>query len=163
MKLPGIATALSSYGGAKINDSPVADPVTDESADDRNEYVDDVRAMTNTAIRAWVRFNGHGTTPTDPASGGIHGAVWGSLAARPTVTRSSTGVYLVTWPTSFTDELGNVHTFNINGVCPPNVEGSTLYHANATRTSANSVTVRVYNSSNSLNDAVGATINLQVW
>lgn len=162
MILPNVAT-FSNYGGPKINDSPIADPQTDEDADERNDYVEDISGMTQTAVRAWRRFVGHGTTPTEPASNG-HGAVWGNTAALlPACTRSSTGIYVVTWPTTVTDATGTVRTVSIRGVGLPNVEGSTLFHTSATVTSANSITVRIYNTSNSLNDAVGATINVFAW
>jgi hypothetical protein len=162
MILPSVAT-LADYGGPKQNDAPVADPVTDEDADERNEYVEDVAGMTNTAIRAWCRFvTVNNANPTDPTN--AHGAVWGSaLAVKPTVAWSSEGVWLITWPTTVTDELGTVHTISLRGVATPNVEGTTLYHTNATVSSANTVTVRVWNTSNTLSDAVGATVNVQVW
>lgn len=162
MKLPSVAS-LSDYGGVKQNFAEVTDPVNDEDADDRNDYVGDVAGMTQTVARAWVRFVGNATTPTDPVSN-VHGAVWGNLVGvKPAVTRTGTGVFLITWPTTTNDDVGTAHTTAIRGVQRPNLESSTLYHAQAVVTSANTVTVYIFNSGGSANDAVGVTINVAVW
>lgn len=156
MALPDVAD-LDLYGGAKENYMPVEDHLTDEDADDRNEYVSDVAGMTQTACRAWCAFVGNATTPTDPASN-VHGAVWGnSLSLKPTVARTGAGVYTVTWPTQITDALGTVRNINLRRPWA-SVEGSTLYFTTATVTSPNVVTVRVFNTSFAANDAVGVTL-----
>lgn len=156
--LPNIAT-INTYGGPKTNYSPIEDATTDESADDRNEYVADVAGMTQTAMRAMCRFVGHGTTPTDPASN-VHFAVWGNdVSVKPTVANAGTGVYTITWPTTINDELDEEYSINL-GAAWANVEGSTLYFVQATVTAPNVVTVYVFNSSGAANNAVGVTIGV---
>jgi hypothetical protein len=154
--LPGI-DSLSTYGDAKSNYAPVEDPTTDEDAAHRNLYAANVAAMTQTAPRAICRFVGHGTTPTDPASN-VHFAVWGNdVSVKPVVAHSATGVFTITWPSTITDELGEEHSVNlVDGW--PNVNGSTLYHAQVTITAPNVATVYVFNSAGAANDAVGVTI-----
>ena len=156
MTLPDIAT-LDTYGGAKANYAPVEDYSTDEDADDRNSYVADVAGMTHTAVRAWRRFTGHATTPADPVSN-IFDNVWGSdTANKPAVTKGGTGVYVITHAATVTDELGVVHSVNLRGAWA-SVEGSTLYFTTAEVTSPNVITVRVYDTTFALNDAVGVTL-----
>lgn len=154
--------SLETYGGEKSNYAPVEDSSTDESADHRNLYAMNVAAMTQTAIRAWCRFVGHAVTPTDPTSN-VHGAVWGNgSGVKPTVARTGSGTYTITWPSTVTDELNEDHTVNLRCVLRPNVEGSTLYHATASVTSSNVVTVYTFNAAGSANDAAGVTIGVCV-
>lgn len=158
MRLPQVAT-LSTYGGAKANEYPVENPLTDISADEHNEMAEDVAGMTQTVCRAWCTFQGHATTPTDPTSN-VHGAVWGDgLAVKPTPSRSSTGVYAVTWPTSVTDELGNVHTVNMRRAWAT-VEGTTPYFCIVSMFAANVISVRIWNAAGTLTDPVGVNITV---
>lgn len=157
MRLPQTAT-LSTYGGKKENEYPVENPLTDISAEEHNELADDVQAMTHTALRAWYAFVGNATTPTDPASN-IHDAVWGdSLAVKPVLARTGTGVWTLTYPTSYVDELGNTRTVNLRRGKLFSVEGTTPYVVTVTPTSANVLTVRIFDMAGVANDAVGATI-----
>lgn len=151
--------SFSAYGGELANYAPIEDATTDEDASWRNLYAMNVAAMTQTATRAWCAFVGHGTTPTDPASN-VHGAVWGNaLGVKPTMARSSTGVFTITYPTSVNDELNESHTVNLKR-CWVNVEGATLYHVQATVTSPNVITVYVFNSAGAANDGVGVTFSV---
>lgn len=158
MTLPDSAD-LATYGGAKTNLSPVEDYSTDEDAGDRNQYVADVAGMTHTACRAWRSFVTSATTPTDPSSA-VHDANWGNangvLAA---ATRSSTGTFLLTWPTTIVDSLGVTKTINLRRAwC--SVEGATPLFVTATVTSPNVVTVRVYSAAGALTDAAGTTLTV---
>lgn len=154
--------ALTSYGGAKENYAPVEDSTTDEDAEHRNLYAGNVAMMTHTAVRAWVRLKGHASSPTDPSSN-VHDAVWGNDATvKPATARTGTGVFTITWPETVTDELGEEHSVNLRQVVGVNVEGSTLYFAQATITAPNVVTLYVFNSSAAANDAAGVTFGVSV-
>lgn len=156
--LPGIDD-FASYGGALANYAAVEDPTTDEDASWRNLYAANVAAMTQTIARAWCAFEGHGTTPVDPASN-IHGAVWGdSLGVKPVVERTGTGVYTITWPETVSDELNEEHTVNLRR-CWASVSGSSLYFHTETVTAPNEVTLRVFNTSFAANDGVGVTFTV---
>lgn len=156
--LPGVA-ALSTYGGIKSNGSPVEDPTVDEDAAHRNQCFADAAGMTQTACRAWCALVGHGTAPTDPASN-VHGAVWGNdVEDKPVCARTSTGLYTITFPATITDELGVEQTVNLRHAWA-SVEGATLYFTTATVTAPNVVTLRVFNTSFALNDAVGVTFTV---
>lgn len=158
MTLPDVDD-LSTYGGALANYAPIEDATTDEDAAWRNKYAANVAGMTQTACRAWCTFLGHASAPTDPASN-VHGAVWGDdVSVKPTVARTGTGVFTVTWPSTVTDELAEVHTVNLRR-CWANVEGATAYFVTTTVTAANVVTLRVFNSSAAANDAAGVTFTV---
>lgn len=157
--LPGIST-LATYGGMRVNERSVEDASSEVGADEFNVLMKDTAGHTQTAWRAIRRFVGHATTPAEPASN-AHFANWGnSLVLRPPVTKGGTGIYVVTWPATVTDDLGVIDTVNlIDGVV--NVNGTTLYHVQVT-CAANVATVYVWNAAGALNDAVGVTLALFV-
>ena len=143
MPLPGIDT-LDDLGGALSNlgGAPVENPQTDLDADADNIARANVAAMTHTATRAWVRWTGFTYSAPAFVVPDDHDSLWGSsTGVRPTVQQTSAGVYVVTWPATVTDELGNVHTLNIR---KPNawVESQFLYQAGPSAHTANTVTVR---------------------
>lgn len=161
--LPGIDT-IDTYGGLKINHHPVEDITTDLDADHHNLMSANIAGMTQTAVRAIRRFVGHATTPTDPVSGLVHAAVWGSdNGVKPTVTIGST-VYTITWPTSITDALGVSQNLNLRCACAQvETTGTTLYVATARVTAANVAQVRVYSSFAALDAAAGFNIVVWAW
>lgn len=174
--LPNPAS-LDRYGGPKANYSAVIDPTTDEDAKHRNEYVSDVAMLTQTsacAIRSFVGVDG--ANPTDPVSGFIHAAMWGSAPAdKPTVTRASEGVYDVTYPetvntplASESEELGGgsaaVVALNFRRAeAQVQCSDGTLRHARAEVTSPNTVRVRCWTAAGALDDLAGEVITVWVW
>ena len=163
MTTPAI-DALSTYGGALVNYAPVEDPTTDRDALAANQAYASCAAMTQTAVRAWVRFVTSATTPTLAVSF-PNDAVWPNVFANlPVLTRSAVGVFLLTWPTTVIDALGVTQTLNFRGCYDPNIEGATLAgFANATVTAANVVTVRTFSTAFAASDIVGTTICVQVF
>jgi hypothetical protein len=158
--LPGIDT-IATYGGALVDEAPVRDATTDESAASINLVKMNVAGATHTQDRAWVRFVGHATTPADPTSN-VHDAVWGdSVSVKPSPAKGGTGIYDITWPATVTDELGATHSVNLR-TARCSIEGSALYFATATVTAPNVVRVRIFNTSFAANDAAGVTFLLTV-
>lgn len=156
MTLPNVA-ALATYGGAKQNAAPVEDPTTDRDAGDANKAFADAAAMTHTVMRAWVRIVGSASAPALAVVNG-HEAVWGNLpAVAPTIGRTTTGDWTVTWPSSITDELGNAIALNLRCALHPNIEGDKGF-ASATITSPNIARVQLWNSSGTASDFAGTTI-----
>ena len=145
MPLPSQASELSAnYGGPFQDYHPVEDPTTDLGADKLNQALSDVAAMSHTAGHAWVSFDGHAYSGsgTDAIVVVDHDSMWGSsLAVKPTVGCPATGRYVVTWPASVNDSLGNVHQTNVR---KPRawVEGA-LYAGIATTYSHTSNTITV--------------------
>lgn len=164
MSYPNTASSLAGYGGALVDYGAigVVDPTTDRSAANVNQAFADVAAMTHTSGRAWVRFLGHATLPSLALSDASD-AAWGNSApVLPVVTKGGTGIYVVTWPTTITDELGNSQSVVLR-TADASVEGSTPYWTpQCSMTSANVVTVYTFNTSAAANDLAGVTIFLQV-
>jgi len=150
--------AIATYGGALNNYSPIVDPTTDRDAAMVNKALCSTAAMTQTAVRAWVRFLTHATTPT-LASSNICDGLWPNiLGNRPAPTRSGTGTFLLTWPSSLNDELGVSHTLNFRAAAAF-VENTTLNgFVLAKPTAANVITVYTFNTSFAANDLAGTTI-----
>lgn len=163
MTLPAV-DSIATYGGAKQDYSPVVDPTTDEDAASRNKYAANVAMATHTLVRAMRSFVGvNGAAPTDPVSGFVHDAVWGSTPdVKPVVARSGEGVWTVTWPETITDELGDEHTVDLKRAHAQVECDGTLYHATAKVTAANVVTVRGWLSNGTADDLAGCTITVSV-
>jgi hypothetical protein len=166
MPLPDI-DSLGTLGGALNDYSPVIDPTTDRAAAAANSAYANNAAMTNTAIRAWVRILPAGSgTPTVVA----HNANWGTGAAvAPVVARVSTGLYTITWPTTVNDAIpsgspgyASPHTLNARAGWGQ-VDGATYYAVSVSMTSANVATVRIYTLSSGLALADPNGPNLDVF
>lgn len=147
MTLPDI-DALDTAGGALEDLAPVIDVDTDRPAAAVNVGFADATAATHTNTRAWVRMTLNGTAAPVLVA---HDSVWGNtLAVEPTCTRSSPGVYVVTWPATVVDEIPNGqpgynpagHTLNLRGGWA-NVRGATIFHRQLDVTSANVATLRL--------------------
>lgn len=174
MTLPDV-DSLSTYGGPVSDYSPVVDPTTDESAVFRNKYAANVAMMTQTAVRAICSFVGvTGANPTDPVVGFIHAAVWGAgPSVKPTVSRSGTGIWLVTWPATVSSELtsalaaqggGVTHNVNLRRArASVELSGSTKFDATARVVAANQVEVRGWTSAGALDDLNGLTVTVWAW
>jgi hypothetical protein len=145
---------LSALGGALNDASPVVDPTTDMPAAAGNVAMADIAAATHTATRAWTRFT---LSPGAVASATpvlvSHDSNWGSSpGVAPTFTRTSAGLYTVTWPATVVDQIPNgapgfvsSHTLNIRSAWAGVQTGTVAFVTLAQPTSANIVTLRVFN------------------
>lgn len=162
MTLPSIDT-LGTYGGAKQNYSQIEDPLTDRDADDANKAYASCAAMTQTAVRAWARMVCNTSTgaltlaPTNPCD-----ATWpNTLANRPTLTRVSTGIFRLTWPTTITDDLGSDHELNFRAAeC--HIE-TAFGFTQARVVAANIVEIRLANTSGTASDFAGITVFVKAY
>ena len=91
--------STDTFGPSLVNFDPVVDPQTDLDAASWNLLCAQVTAISQAAVKAWV----HVTVTAGVATLESHGAVWNEVGNLPTITRSSAGVYLVSWPTSVND------------------------------------------------------------
>ncbi len=173
--LPNTAT-LDSYGGALRNYSNVIDPTTDEDAKFRNIYAQDTAMMTRTAPRAMRSFVGvNGADPTDPNTGFVHEAMWGSAPGdKPTVVRAGEGIWDITYPETVETELATEDesigggesaiialNFRRASAQVESADG-TFKDAKAKVTSPN--TVRVYGyTGTTLDDLPGLVITVWIW
>jgi len=160
MVLPAIST-IDNYGGELEDFAPVTDPTTDRAAADMNAAMADVAMLGHCGIRAWCRFTAAASTGAMVLV--AHDAMWGNTdAVKPTLARSSSGVFTLTWPTSVTDELGDAHTLVLRAGWGNAYGASNFYEPRVTTVSANVVTVTIKNSTDATpNDA--ATFNFDIF
>jgi hypothetical protein len=168
MTLPDIDT-LPSVGGALFDYSPQIDPTRDRAAAAANVAYADAVAQTHTIVRAWVRFTLNGAaTPVLVA----HDSVWGNaIGVAPTFTRTSAGIYTVTWPATVVDEIPNgapgyqaSHTINFRAALGNVRAVATAFDIFCAPTSANVVTVRIFNVAGSAADPGSATdVDVTAW
>lgn len=159
MTLPDI-DSLDTLGGIKVNSHPVEDPTTDLDADQDNIARADVAGMTHTAFRAFVRFTA--ATTTGALIRVAHDATWGnSSLVAPTLARSSTGTFTITYATTQTDELNESHTLNLRAAIANAREATHLVYC--APTSANVVTVRVTDLAGVANDAAGVDFDVFIF
>lgn len=173
-----LAKTISSYGGAYQNARPVRDPTTQVDAAKFNRLAEDAAQMTRSAIRASVSFVTTTTAATVEvdAANVTHFSVWGSSSAqKPTVEKTATGTYVVTWEEEFADALVPVdnmdsveETESVVFTMPvgqPNVMGATNGYARVSSIASNVVTVLVYDDAapSALSDLGGtATVSFSV-
>ena len=149
---------IDTYGGEKSDYAPIEDPTTDTAASEFNSLKCSVAMGSRTAVRAWVKFTTHATTPVLVS----HDAVWGnSVSVAPTVTRTGAGIFVVTWPAYVDDELGTAHSLNLQ-LGWSNVSSTTCYFTQASVNTANTVAVYTFNTSFAANDIAGNNITVFV-
>ena len=83
--------------------------------------------------------------------------MWGSSSGvKPTLARTSAGVYTLTWPTTVTDQLGASHNVNLRWAKASCEDAAGFFRAKVT--SPNVVTVTCTDTSNAANDFAGDVI-----
>jgi hypothetical protein len=151
MTLPQTAS-INSYGGLLEDALPVVDPTSEIDAASLNALSNDCSAMTSTAPRALLQFT-TGASGENPAiyssSNWTTGfdSVWGNASGYlPTFTYAGTGVYIITYPASVPDQLGNLNPLIVRAATVDNLTYNEPCFFN-TLSTGNQTSVFVYNSS----------------
>lgn len=150
---------LDTFGGVFQNADAVVDPETEMAAAYMNRMIAQLAMVSHTLPRAWVRVTA-GIAP----SAADHDAVWGDGAGvAPTLARTGTGVYTVTWASAYDDlqDQAEEHQLTLRAASVSVSHSGAARIPQWTLTSATVVTVNVY-------DAAGAAADcdaffLQVW
>ncbi len=161
MTLPNVDT-VETYGGLLVDYGiGVVNSETDRAAENANRAYANVAMATHTNVRAWARFTAAATTGAMVLQ--AHDALWGNTSfVVPTLSRSTQGVFDITWPTSVTPETAETAIpINIRCVGAPNVEGTSLRIPQASRQAANIVRVYTFDAAGALQDFAGTTYT--VW
>jgi len=150
---------LADYGGPFEDALPVEDPETQLAADQYNRLAEDTAQLTRSGTRAILRF---GTTTGAPPNVTSACSVWGNGdGQRPNIKRDGAGVYLVTYSTSFTDELGKEEeVFFSYGL--PQIEGVKPGHVRLLAIAGNAVTVGVFDPAWLPSD-LGGGVTITLW
>ncbi len=108
-----IPKTIANYGGPKIDAQPVSNPETQIAANEFNRSIEDTAQMTRTAYRAIVQFPTLvAAAPAPVPIGSVEvRTVWGNgNAQKPAILKTGGGLYRITFPSTFTDDLGFVET-----------------------------------------------------
>lgn len=156
-----LEATIETYGGPFVDQEPVHNPQTQQSADQGNRVFRDVAQLTRTGIRAWVSFK------TSAGSAGAYDpsdvnawSIWGgSTSAKPTVEKTATGLYKVTFATSYLDELDNAETVSFSFASASHIADPAVIQAPGPQIAsltANTVSVAVFSSAWALSDHASA-------
>jgi hypothetical protein len=161
------ADALATYGGPLFDYSAVIDATRDRPASGANAAYAAVAGLSHPAPLAWVSFTVNGTgAPVLVA----HDARWGNaIGVAPVPTRSSPGVYVVTWPVNVQDEIP-IGFPGYRGPLPLNLRAgwpnlrvvATAFDLFVNITSANVATISCFSVAGSLADP-GVATGIDVW
>lgn len=162
MALPGKATLADTYGGPYANERPVEDSTTEVDAPFFNEMGADTAAATRTAVRAWVAFAGLTYTAGDQSIAVVdHDAVWGgAIGVIPTIIQNPAGTYVITWPTTVDDELGETHTLDIQMPLQPTLITATLMDVRVSAFTANTITLKTFSAAGAADALNGIPIKV---
>lgn len=158
---------IADYGGPYVDRGVKRDPSYQMGANQGNRFLVDTAQATRTVPRATVLFQLATSGSTIDPANVTHTSVWGSGSTeKPTVARTGTGVYTVTWASSFDDEMPAPNTVTESVVFTfaegqPNVRGATDGRARVVSIISNVVTVQVYNTANALSDLGGSASQVE--
>lgn len=165
-----LAKTIDSYGGVFSDRRAVADPAVELAARLYNRKSEDTAQVTRTIGRVLLKFTttvAAGPVAVTPSADGR--TVWGSGATfDPTISKTATGVYLVTFGASYDDALVGTTSDSVSETetvdfrfCGWNLEGATFGHVQVTPLN-NTLTVRVFDAAGAPTDLGGAGI-IHVW
>lgn len=157
---------IGDYGGIFADQVSVFDTTVQQSSIYDNRLHEDAAQMTRTALKARVRWTCSTTSgPIAVSSAVIFGASQMGVgsAQKPTISKTTTGVYVITYPTQWTDGLGSVEPILFDdGIAT--IRGATDGRARIVSVASNVVTVNVYDASGALSDLGGTGIvSLFLW
>lgn len=98
---------IGNYGGPYADAESKTNPETDLDAASGNRLLEDTAQMTRTSCKAMARFTATTTAAPTTVQPTAWRTQWGSgVDQKPTINKTATGVYTVTWATSYVDALG---------------------------------------------------------
>ena len=102
MGLPTNLDPQTDFGLPKENYADIVDPETEIDYDEFENLAIGLAGVSHTAPRAMVVVSAAGASSAARVK--MHDAVWGDTnTVRPTVTATATGVFTITWSTSYVD------------------------------------------------------------
>lgn len=109
---------LADYGGPFNDEDVVQNPETEQSAALANREFLDTAQLTQCSQKAGVFFATSAAAPaTYSASDVAHKSQWGAgSATKPTVAKTATGRYTITYASTQTDELDEVETLALRPI-----------------------------------------------
>jgi len=156
---------IDNYGSVFDDAYSVEDATTEQSAAYANRVNEDVAHMSRTTPKVILQFLTTTTAAVTPATvtaGRSHAGT--SSGLWPTVSKTATGRYTVTWPASFVDELGVTETLSLTFARGDVIHNTTFARVQCTAAGANVVLVSVITNNagtDTLSD-LGGNVPIQV-
>jgi hypothetical protein len=158
---------ISDYGGEFEDGGVVSNPRTEQSAAYANRVFEDVAQMTHTVPRAWVSF-----ATSSGGAGAIDEidaiSVWGEGTAVPTLAKTATGTYTVSYAATYEDALVGTESDDISETETVyfrfgwgSARGSTFGHVQVDPVD-NVVTVYVFDATGALSDLSTTRIDVML-
>lgn len=106
---------IDSYGGTFENELAVENPETEIGAEYDNRLHADVAQMTNTSDKWSVKFTTSAAAAATIAASGVTilSHYTSSATAKPVVAKTATGIYTLTFASTYTDELATVDSTSL--------------------------------------------------
>ena len=154
---------INTYGGVFLDQTPVQNPQTQQSAAFANRANEDIAQMTRTTTKARVTFVPV-VTPAPVVLSALTITVdshYGSGSAqKPVLTKSATGIYSLVFPASAIDSLAVTEVVSfVDGNA--SVRGLTNGSARVISIATNTIVVYVYDAAGALADLTLDTIVLR--
>jgi hypothetical protein len=159
MTLPRV---IANYGGPYIDEKPVRNPQTEQSAAYGNKSLEDLAQLSRTTIKAIVQFPTTASAApvaVTATAGQCHNGT--GSGSYPTISKTGTGVYVVTYPSTWTNALSVVENVSFT-FGDASVMGSTAAAKPQISISGPVITVNVFNTSFAASD-LGGGVTIQVW
>ncbi len=141
--------SIESFGATvnmhNLDEVGTVDPNTDYLAEQHASLADNAQAFQKTIPFAVIKLTCNDSSPAVPTINSYH-ALHGVV--QPTVARSGTGHFTITWATSYLDSYGVEGATNLTDFTT-SVHGSTFAQANAQFTAANVLEVFVFDAAGS--------------
>ncbi len=154
--------SIDSYGGVFADAFPVEDPTTEISATYDNRLHEDVAQMSATTIKVIAKFLTIAAAAPQTAAATSERSHGNFLAPSVVVTKTGTGEYTLTWPTTFTDALGVVETLALSFSHGDKIASGTPAHVETFPSGSNTIDVYVYDMAGAATDLGGNEV-IQVW
>ena len=147
---------IDSYGGVFTDEEPVMNPTTEQSAAFGTRQMEDTAQMTRTSVKAWVLFpTVAAAAPQTPVATAGRSQMGVAGADLPTIAKTATGRYTVTYPASWTDGLGeseNIAFLQAGGT----VQHLTTFGTVQCTVAANVISVAIFDAAGAATDLGGA-------
>jgi hypothetical protein len=152
-----LSRSIDDFGGVKADAYPVESPEIEISAAEDNRVHEDLAHLTRTSERAYVLFptSTGANGPVLPTGGASHMGT--GSAQRPTIAKVGTGLYDITYPSTFVDRLGVTEPIVFLG-SKGQVKSVTVYGHVQTTQVGSVIHVAVFDGANALSDLTNGTV-----
>jgi hypothetical protein len=154
---------INTYGGVFLDQTPVQNPTTQQSAAFANRANEDLAQLTRTTTKARVTFipvAAAGPVVVDALTITIASHYGSGSAQKPVITKTATGIYSAVFPASAIDSLAVTETVSfVDGDAA--VRGPTNGSARVFSIATNTIVVYVYDAAGALADLTLDTIVLR--